>query len=107
MKQHLRSHRVRLKAINRPFSRHTEIQPNSQQQRQYIRHRLRPDQSCFVKDRAEDEHSRNVDKPLTGDIDDQGFRRCAAGLQRVDQHIEYAKQETSRCCSGSFCLRET
>lgn len=41
-----------------------------QQQRKYIRHRLRPEQSCFVKDRAEDEHSRSVNKPLTGDIDD-------------------------------------
>ena len=30
---------------------------------------------------------------MTGDIDDQGFRRCAAGLQRVNQHIEYAEQE--------------
>ena len=59
-----------------------------------IRHRLSPDQSCFVKDRPEDEHSRNVDKPLTGDIDNQGFRCRTAGLQRVDQHIEYAKQET-------------
>ena len=47
-----------------------------------------------MKDRPEDEHSRNVDKPLTGDIDDQGFRRRAAGLQRIGQHIEYAKQET-------------
>lgn len=41
-----------------------------QQQRKYIRHRLRPVQSCFVTDRAEDEHSRSVNKPLTGDIDD-------------------------------------
>ena len=41
-----------------------------QQQRKYICHRLRPDQSCFVKDRAEYEHSRNLNKPLTGDIDD-------------------------------------
>ena len=77
-----------------PFTRHAEIQPNSQQQRQDIRHRLCPDQSCFVKDRPKDEHRRNVDQPLTGDIDDQGFRRRAAGLQRIGQHIEYAKQET-------------
>ena len=47
-----------------------------------------------MKERPEEEHSRNVDKPLTGDIDDQGFRCCAAGLQCVDQHIEYAKQDT-------------
>lgn len=47
-----------------------------------------------MKERSEDKHSRNVDKPLTGDIDDQGFRCRAAGLQRVDQHIKYAKQET-------------
>ena len=46
-----------------------------------------------MEDRTENEHRRNVDKPLTGDIDDQGFRRRAAGLQRVGQHIEYAKQE--------------
>ena len=38
-------------------------------------------------------HSRNADQPLTGNIDDQGFRRRAAGLQRIGQHIEYAKQE--------------
>ena len=70
-----------------PFTRHAEIQPHSQQQRQDIRHRLCPDQSCFVKDRPKDEHRRNVDQPLTGDIDDQGFHRRAAGLQRIGQHI--------------------
>lgn len=47
-----------------------------------------------MKDRPKNEHRRNVDQPLTGDIDDQGFRRRAAGLQRIGQHIEYAKQET-------------
>lgn len=40
-----------------------------------------------MKDRPKDEHRRNVDQPLTGDIDDQGFRRRAAGLQRIGQHI--------------------
>ena len=46
-----------------------------------------------MEDRAENEHRRNVNKPMTGDIDDQGFRCRAAGLQRVNQHIEYAEQE--------------
>lgn len=40
-----------------------------------------------MKDRPKDEHRRNVDQPLTGDIDDQGFHRRAAGLQRIGQHI--------------------
>ena len=31
---------------------------------------------------------------LTGDIDDQGFLPTRCGLQRADQHIEYAKQDT-------------
>ena len=87
------AHPVMIPESCRLLSGYPDIQESSQQQRQHIRYRLGPDQSCFMENCTENEHSRNVDQPLTGDIDDQGFRRRTAGLQRVDQHIEYAKQE--------------
>ena len=53
-----------------------KIQPGAQQE-QHILHRLRPDKTRFVDDRAEDEHRWNVDQPLTGDIDDLSRKETA------------------------------
>ncbi len=51
--------------------------PGGQQEGQGIRHRLRPDKTRLMEDRAEDEHRRNVDQPLTEDIENLSRKETA------------------------------
>lgn len=59
------------------FARNAKIQPGGQQEGQGIRHRLRPDKTRLMEDRAEDEHRRNVDQPLTEDIENLSRKETA------------------------------
>ena len=59
------------------FARNAKIQPGGQQEGQGIRHRLRPDKTRLMEDRAEDEHRRNVDQTLTEDIENLSRKETA------------------------------
>ena len=54
-----------------------QLEAGGQQEGQGIRHRLRPDKTRLMEDRAEDEHRRNVDQPLTEDIENLSRKETA------------------------------
>lgn len=69
-----------------------DIQPDDQQCGQYIRHRLGPYQTGDAQHGFQDKQSRDIEDALATEVDDQGRRRRAHGLQGVGEHIEDAEQ---------------
>ena len=69
------------------------VQNDSQQHRQHIHHRLRPDQAVLAQHLLQYEQHGDEQNTLAAEVDDEGRRGRAHGLESIGQHIVNAEQE--------------